>query len=55
MDQEGIFDIKYSMLVIEVLSGFDYGLAYELMNNTIEYLEDKIIYGEEILDELPCP
>jgi hypothetical protein len=43
------------MLLIDVLADFDFQLAHLLMNNTIEYLEDKIIYGEEELDELPCP
>lgn len=38
------------MLLIDVLSDFDFKLAHALMNNTIEYLEDKIIYGEESLD-----
>lgn len=54
-NEEGEFDIKYSMLLMEVLADFDSTLAHELFNHTVEYLEDKIIYGEEELDELPCP
>lgn len=51
----GDYEVKYSMLVIDLLSKFDNNIAQELMNNSIEYLEDKLIYGEESLSQIPIP
>jgi hypothetical protein len=54
-NQENKIDVKYSMLLIEIIGFFDKELASGLMENVVELLEDEILYGEETLKEIPVP
>lgn len=52
---EGQIDVKYSMLLLELLKSLDPALASDLMANQVELLEDSILYGQESLKEVPVP